>query len=124
MKNPIKFMASNLLLATGSAYSNPTISKNATDTIEWNNGTVADYTSPVVHHDRHLQAHNYTGHYDPTKHNHEQNVQRAIQAKIIRARDELKVTDGIKIIEDKNWKILIRKHKDKLSISIEPTSKN
>jgi hypothetical protein len=48
MKNSIKFMASNLLLATGSVYDNTTVTKNSIDVIEWN-GTSTNYSTLLDH---------------------------------------------------------------------------
>jgi hypothetical protein len=105
-EKPYQVHGQQLALATDSVYGNTTFSKNATNTIEWNNGTSTNYTSPL---DRH-QAHNYTGHYDPTKHSHQQNLQRAIQSKIIRFIEEHQQNQNANTtlkLQDSNYNIIL-----------------
>lgn len=99
-RNLLKTIFFGELLSTcGAVNITSNMFSNATSSIEWHGATSINYTSnsqlpSEIDTQKYLASQNYTGHYDPTKHNHKHNLEGAIQSKIIRAVNDLKNTSN------------------------------
>jgi hypothetical protein len=76
-----------------------------------------NYSASLDHHGRYLQSRNYTGHYDPTKHTHEQNIKALQKALAIRTKEAISKLEGLNgvsvIDENQQYKLSLIKDSDK-----------